>query len=310
MPRVLILDPEADRYAALVRNASLPELQLRASTTAAGLDLSGADVIFGAPDLVAAVLPRATDVTWIQSTWAGVRPLLAALPPRRDVEITGVKGVFGAAMSEYVFAYLLLIHQRVLERRAAQGARQWRAVAPRRLSGKVMGIMGVGDIGASVAATARHYGMRVRGLTRSGRAESVAEAFRADDRLAFATGLDVLVCLLPDTPRTRGIVDAELLDRLSPGAIVINAGRGSTIDEHALVAALGRGRPAWAVLDVFQEEPLPDDHPLWTVDNAFLTFHTAAVSHPQDIAPVFVENYRRYLRGEPLLYRVDPDRGY
>lgn len=310
MPRVLILEPDSERYAQLIRSASLPDLSLHVHESPRGVDPTGFEVILGAPDQVAEILPDAHDVRWVQSTWAGARPLIAAGLPHRDVRITGVKGVFGIAMAEYVFTYLLLIHQRVYERTEAQAAYAWKRITPRRLSGKLLGIMGVGDIGGRIAETGKHFGMRVRGLTRSGASARVDDNFPTSERLAFAAGLDVLVCVLPDTPETTGIVDAELLDRLSPGAIVVNVGRGVTIDEDALVAALRRGRPAWAVLDVFREEPLPEDHAFWQLDNVFLTFHTAAVSNPEDIAPVFIENYHRYVRGEPLKHRIDPDRGY
>lgn len=310
MFRALILDPHAERYAQLIRSASLPDLTVHPHRSATGLDPTGFEVILGAPDLVAEVLPRARDVQWIQSTWAGARPLADTELPHPNIRVTGIKGVFGDAMAEYVFAYLLSIQQRVFERLEAQRAGSWNQIMPRRLAGKVLGVMGVGDIGGAVAATGKHFGMRVRGLTRSGRADGVDETYATSDRLAFASGLDVLVCVLPDTPETHGIIDAELLDRLSPGAIVVNVGRGASVDEAALVMALRRGRPAWAVLDVFREEPLPADHPLWKLDNVFLTFHTAALSHPEAIAPVFIDNFRRFLRGEPLAYEIDLDRGY
>ena len=313
MPRVLILEPDAERYAQLLRAADLPELPadaVEAATSAEGLDPTGFEVLFGAPDLLAEVLPRAADVRWVQSSWAGARPLAAAELPHPEIVVTGIKGVFGEAMSEFVFAYLLGIHQRVLERAAAQADRRWRKVVPRRLAGKVLGVMGAGDIGGRIVATGRHFGMRVRGLTRSGRGDGVHDAFTPDRRLEFADGLDALVGVLPDTPETERVIDAEVLERLSPGAIFINVGRGATVDENALVAGLRMGRPAWAVLDVFHEEPLPPDHPLWTMDNAYLTFHTAALSHPEEIAPVFEDNWRRFVRGRPLEHRIDLEKGY
>ena len=313
MPRVLILEPDAERYAQLLRAAALPGLPddaIHAATSTAGVDPVGFEVLLGSPDLLAEVMPRAEDVRWVQSTWAGARPLAAAELPHADVVVTGIKGVFGDAMAEYVFAYLLGIHQRVLERATAQAERSWRKVVPRRIAGKVLGVMGAGDIGRRIAMTGRHFGMRIRGLTRSGKADGVHEAYGPDDKLAFADGLDVLVGALPDTPETEKVIGADVLERLSPGAIFVNVGRGTTVDEAALVAALKRGRPAWAVLDVFHEEPLPESHPLWTLDNAFLTFHTAALSHPEEITPVFEDNWRRFVRGRPLEHRIDLMKGY
>ena len=134
--------------------------------------------------------------------------------------------------------------------------------------------------------------------------------FHGDSRVAFATDLDYLISVMPATAVTRHLVDAGLLGALPPRAVFINPGRGGVVDEPALAAALTDGRLAGAVLDVFQQEPLPPGHVFWRTPNLLITSHTAALSVPEDIAPVFIENYRRLLRGEPLLYQVDFDLGY
>ncbi len=110
---------------------------------------------------------------------------------------------------------------------------------------------------------------------------------------------------MPDTKATRHLVDDTLLRALPPRAVFVNPGRGGAVDEAALADALQQGRLAGAVLDVFETEPLPADHIFWRLPNVRITSHTAALSAPADIAPIFIENYRRLLRGEPLLYRVD-----
>ena len=131
-----------------------------------------------------------------------------------------------------------------------------------------------------------------------------------DDRLAFAAGLDYLVTVIPNTPRTRRLVDAALLAALPSRAVFVNPGRGTVVDERALADALRRGSLAGAVLDVFEQEPLPSDHVFWTLPNVLITSHTAALSMPADIAPIFIDNYRRFLGGQPLRYQVDFDAGY
>ena len=168
--------------------------------------------------------------------------------------------------------------------------------------------------------------MRVRGYTRSSAscaeideyfhgpstgsgASRAASRDRADLR-RFAADLDYLVSVMPNTAATRHLVDAELLAALPPRAVFLNPGRGSVVDEAALVQALTEGRIAGAVLDVFQTEPLPADHPLWRTPNTIITSHTAALSFPEDIAPIFIENYARLLAGQPLKYRVDFEAGY
>ena len=118
------------------------------------------------------------------------------------------------------------------------------------------------------------------------------------------------MAVLPNTAGTRQVVDAEMLGALPAHAVVVNAGRGDTIDDAALVEALTAGRLAAAVLDVFPEEPLPADHVLWRTPNVHITCHTAAPSFPADIVGVFADNYRRYAAGQPLRYVVDFERGY
>ena len=115
---------------------------------------------------------------------------------------------------------------------------------------------------------------------------------------------------MPATRDTRHLVDAALLRALPPRAVFVNPGRGGVVDEPALAAALEEGRLAGAVLDVFQEEPLPPGHVFWRTPNLLITSHTAALSDPEDIAPVFIDNYRRLLRGEPLRHQVDFELGY
>jgi len=118
------------------------------------------------------------------------------------------------------------------------------------------------------------------------------------------------VTIAPNTHATRHVVDASFLAALPARAVVVNPGRGSLIDEGALVDALGSGRLAGAVLDVFESEPLPADHALWRTPNVLITSHTAALSFPKDIAPLFIENYRRLIAGQPLTYVVDFAAGY
>jgi phosphoglycerate dehydrogenase-like enzyme len=214
-------------------------------------------------------------------------------------------------MSEYVFGYLLAHERMIFRRHAAQREGRWDATRPGTLKRKQIGLLGVGSIGAALAKTAKHFGMRVKGYTRSSEGcADVDEYFHGGERIAFARDLDYLVCIVPNTPGTRRLVDAELLAALPPRAVFVNPGRGSAVDESALADALRSGQLAGAVLDVFQEEPLPPDHVFWRTPNIVITSHTAAVSTPEDVAPVFIDNYRRLVEGRPLRYRVDFEAGY
>jgi phosphoglycerate dehydrogenase-like enzyme len=255
-------------------------------------------------------LNELSNLRWVQSMWAGVEPLL--IPSlRKDYILTNARGVFGGLMSEYVIGYLLAHERKILPRMEAQKNKVWDKTLTGTLRGKTIGLLGVGSIGGEVAKAAKFFGMIVRGFTRSSETCADVDSYYHQGQLPdFAAGLDYLVSILPNTEETHKIVSAEVLNALPPHAIFINAGRGSSVDKSALLDALNQDRIAGAVLDVFEQEPLPEDHPFWDAKNLTMTFHTSAPSFPEDIAKIFIENYRLYLEGKPLKYQVDFERGY
>jgi phosphoglycerate dehydrogenase-like enzyme len=291
-------------YRSRVEAANLPELEIVENP---GPDV---DIVFGEPTLIGPILNQLPALTWVQATWAGVEPLLGP-DLRRNYILTNARGVFGGLMSEYVFGYLLMYERRILQRLEAQKQARWDASRPGRLRGKTIGLLGVGSIGAHLAGTARHFGMQVRGYTLSSETcPDVWRYFHGPALTEFAWGLDYLVSVLPDTGQTRRIVDAALLASLPAHAIFINAGRGSAVDETALAAALEAGQLAAAVLDVFEQEPLPAGHVLWRTKNVIITSHSAAPSFPDELSDLFIDNYQRLLAGQALKYPVDFERGY
>jgi len=310
-PVLLILSARAVAYAQLVREA-LPDLPLAETTDveeARALG-RGAPLVLGDPGLVRRVLDDLPALQWVQSTWAGVDVLLQS-GLRRDYVLTNVRGVFGPAVAEYVLGYALMHERLGFRRYRAQQARTWDPAPPGSLQGRTLGILGVGSIGAHLAAAVKPFGVRVLGYTLGSEdCPAVDRYYHGGDLHAFAAACDYLVCTLPNTPQTYHLIDAALLAAMQPHAVLINVGRGATVDEGALVAALESGRLGGAVLDVFEQEPLPSDHPLWTLPNVLITSHTAAVSFPQQIAPIFVENYHRWAAGESLRYVVDFKKGY
>lgn len=193
---------------------------------------------------------------------------------------------------------------------ADQRARRWGHYPVAELSGRTLLIVGLGQIGAEVARLAAAFGMRVVGLNRTGSGDHpyVEELDRIDalgDRLPEA---DAIVISLPLTPQTTGLLNATAIARIKPGATLVNIGRGGVLDEPALIDALRSERLAGAALDVFATEPLAADSPLWDLPNVLVSPHTAGLSvHENErLVSLFVENLRRYLRGEDLLNRVDP----
>lgn len=304
MPRLLILSAEAREYESILQAQNLPGLSILTPAAAQECEL-----VLGEPDRIAPLLPRLGRLRWVQSTWAGVEPLLRA--PRRDYTLTNARGVLSGYMVEYVFGYLLAHERRLLQRFQAQKQGIWDDTRTGTLQGKTIGLLGVGSIGARLAQAAKFFGMQVHGFTRAS-ADCPAVDFyqHGGDLAAFVARLDYLVSVLPNTGATASLVNHQVLQALPRHALFINVGRGQVLDESALQHALQAGSIAGAVLDVFQEEPLPPHHPFWNTPNLLLTFHTSAPSFPADIASLFIENYTRYVAGKPLRYQVDFDLGY
>lgn len=310
-PSVLILAPDAAEYAAAIEHESGAFAPLTACRTPseARKRYDAQPVLLGAPDLIAEIIDELEAVRWVQSTWAGVRPLLEA--GRRDYVLTGVKGVFGPAMAEYVVGHLLARELDIPGRSDRQRRREWFDAPSGTLRGKLAGILGTGSIGRHVAATLHGFGVQVRGLNRSGADAPPFDAvFSRGELASFLRGLDYLVCVLPDTAETRHLLNADTLAALPPHAVVVNVGRGSVLDSGALAEALRRGRLGGAVLDVFEEEPLPADSPLWDVPKLTITAHVAARSIPAEITPLFLRNYEHFVAGDPLEFVVDFERRY
>lgn len=303
MPRLMIFAHNADEYKRLIEAEQLSALEFTD-------DPEVCEIALGDTTSISENLPRLSRLKWVQATSAGVEHLMDPAQ-RHDYVLTNARGVFGELMSEYVFGYLLFHEKRILERIQLQQAKQWERHEPGVLHGKTIGLLGVGSIGAHLAGTAKHFGMTVQGYTRDSETSiQVDRYYHGKELLEFAQGLDYLVSVLPRTKDTNQIVDVKVLNALPPHAVFINVGRGNAVDESALVRALNEGKLAAAVLDVFEQEPLPADHLFWTTPNLYMTFHTSAITYPPDMAKLFAENYRLYIEGKPLKHVVDFEKGY
>lgn len=310
MNKLLILAEDAKDYFPLVEAEHLPQLEIVAATEPEKALVADCNIILGEPPLIVDVLSSADQLKWVQSSWAGVdrlcRPGL-----RHDYVLTGVKGIFGPLISEYVMTYLFALERRIFDMRANQLAKRWQP-KPYRLAKEVtLGIVGLGSIGRHLARTAQCYGLRVTGLNRSGKScDGVEEVYTGENQQQFFTEADYLVLTLPDTPETRHFINADVLAMMKSTATLINVGRGSIVNESDLVTALQQGQIASAVLDVFETEPLPADSLLWSLPNVYVTPHFAAASFPEDVVEIFTKNYHRFLRGESLLHQIDFEMGY
>jgi phosphoglycerate dehydrogenase-like enzyme len=308
MHKLLILSDLTDQYRKFIEEAHLPDLTIESTPT------PNVDIVLGSPALIKDALASLPALSWVQSTAAGVEALMNP-SLRRDYTLTNARNVFGKLMTEYVFGYLLAHERQIFQRFKDQQNKHWNGAKLGVLYGKTIGLLGVGSIGSEVARVAKFFEMNVHGYTREGEESTHVDRYfhpvESDSLLsAFAKDVDYLVSVLPNTPGTQKIVNADLLNALPPHALFINVGRGSAVDESALLNALNQNKLAGAVLDVFEQEPLPKDHPFWTTPNLLMTFHTSAPSLPEDLAELFIENYKLFHAGKPLKHQVDFDKGY
>ena len=214
-------------------------------------------------------------------------------------------------MTEYVTLHVLRYHRRQPELEALQRERKWDELWTPTAAERSVGIMGLGALGADAARALVALGFRVLGWSRTAKTLPGVESFHGSDGLGpFLAQSQILVCLLPLTPRTENILDRRLFALLPEGAVLINVARGRHLVEADLLAALDGGRLAYAALDVYRTEPLPPEHPFWRHPKIALSPHNASATDPRTTAEVVAENVRRCRAGEPLLYRVNEAEGY
>ncbi len=308
-PLILVYhETQADRYAQALITAGLERVAVArdVATASAWLDMTEVMLAWNFP---AELYQRMPNLRWVQWMGAGVDAVANRLPER--VALTRIVGQFGKDMAEYVFTWLLHEYHEVDRFLDAKRTREWKPKRVATLAGKTLGVAGLGSIGKEVVRIGRAFGMNVIGLSRSGcQRDLVDEHFSPSAWLAFATKVDVLVVVLPLTQETEGVVDEAVLAALKQDAILINIGRGRTVDEAALLSRLQAGALRAAVLDVFEEEPLPQNHPFWSLPNVYITPHIAGPSRIRDVSRFFYDNYLRDLQGLALEGVVDRKRGY
>ncbi|MGN8251018.1 D-2-hydroxyacid dehydrogenase [Pseudomonas sp. SMV7] len=309
--RVLIAEHDHARYAEILR-AAAPELEVLTSGDSAELARQAPQcpVWLGQPDLLASLLRQGHKPDWMQSTWAGITPLLAEGLPR-DYRLTRAVGIFGQVMAEYMLTYMLGHEREVLSRLVSQVERRWDDRPGRTLEGRKVLIVGTGDIGQRVAEFLQPFGVVLYGVASSAREQvPFVEVAALADLPRLVGQVDYVLNLLPDTPATHDLYDMALFKCFQPGALFINAGRGAAVVDADLVAALKDGHLAGAVIDVCRQEPLPRQHPFWTAWGLLLTGHSSAPTSPTAMVRLFVENLQAYAAGQGLRGEVDFARGY
>jgi phosphoglycerate dehydrogenase-like enzyme len=313
LPKLLIASGDGPKYQEIfAREAPELEVKLYSADDPTIPDYVREMDIFFAWRFPPEIVKDAPKLRWISSTGAGVDMVMAArewLPP--GVPVTRMVHVFDTVMAEYVLGYLIAVQIDFRRAFRQQVAKVWKGWHFPQLRGSTVVVVGLGSIGSEVARTLRAHGLTVIGVSRTGQPVEGLDEVHPVDRLdSVLPRADYLVLVVPLTPETRGLIDRRRLQLLPKGAVLANICLGAVVRERELIEVLESGHLRFAVLDVFEQEPLPPESPLWSMENVIVTPH---MSGPDD-APVnaarFLENYRRFQAGQPLEGQIDFERGY
>ena len=254
---------------------------------------------------VAAVAPR---LRWVQALAAGVAHLTSAGLREAGIRLTNASGANATSIAEFVFARILGELKRTRRLDTTQQQRRWRPVFGENIAGRTIGLVGFGPINQAVARRARAFELDVIVVRRSAAGSDLADEVLGPDGLHDMLGrCDIVVAAVPESPETHQLFDSSAFAAMQDGSMFVNVGRGSLVDEPALVAALRSGKLRAAALDVAAVEPLPEDSPLWDAPNIYISAHcsTEPTRFFESAHRVFADNLARYVAGEPLLNEID-----
>ncbi|HTW49943.1 MAG TPA: D-2-hydroxyacid dehydrogenase [Acidobacteriaceae bacterium] len=315
LPKVLVLSKSDDPQLAMLRD--LPHAITRNADAVADAG-RGTEAILhwaGPKELLQAALCACPGVRWVHSRWAGLDNLLFPELVESPVLLTNGSGVFSQSLGEFVLAAILYFAKDFPRMLRNQRAERWEPFDVDEIAGQTIGIVGYGDIGRAVARRAQAMGMHVLALKRhppNALDALVGTFYRPEAMAEMLTRCDYVVVAAPLTPETRHMIGVAQFAAMQPGAVLINVGRGPVIDHAAMTQALREGRIRGAALDVFEQEPLPADDPLWQMPNVLVSPHTA--DHTRDWIDAamrfFLRQYEHFRRGEPLENVVNKRLGY
>lgn len=256
----------------------------------------------------------ADQLKWIHWCGAGVDAVMFEELADSQVILTNTRGLFDLAMAEYVAGYVISEMKYFRETLEAQSRNSWNYRSTRKVAGTRAVVFGVGSIGREVARVLRALGIEVNGVGRTARGGDAefTQIYGQNDALSAISEADWVVGVMPLTAETADLFDARLFAAMKPGARFINVGRGASVVEPDLIAALESGHLGGAMLDVFKTEPLPEDDPMWRAPNIVISPHMSGdyVEFQADMVQLFLNNLRRYQAGEPLLNVVDKSLGF
>ncbi len=316
---VLVLGKNLDAHLGMLSRLPAGTRIVTGETVQAVSPAAGdADVIlswFADGSLLEEVLKRAPRVRWIHSSSAGLDTVLSPGVVASPAVLTNARGVYSDALGEFAVAGMLFFAKGLRRMLRSQADGRWDPFDVEMLKGKVLGIAGYGSIGRATAGRARPFGMRIFALRRTADArveDGVEQTYAAPDRDRMLAKSDYVLVAAPLTAETRGLIGEAEFGAMKREAVLINLGRGPVVDEPALIRALQTRRIRGAVLDVFEQEPLPPGHPFFSLDNVLLSPHCAdhTAGWLDQSMELFLENFAHFAKGEPLRNVVDKARGY
>lgn len=279
-------------------------------------NLQDTKVMVGSGSQITEELVRqAPNLKWIMSLSAGVDKLPLALIAERNIIVTNARGVYKAPMAEYTISMLLQVYRHEKTLIKNENNREWKKdFTIREISGRHMVVVGAGAIGQEIARLAKAFSMTTYGVSRSGKKlDYFDENYTIHELDNVLPKADFVVSVLPGTKETEGIFTLKEFKQMKPEAVFVNIGRGNSVRSVDLIHAIQRGEIAHAILDVFEEEPLPSDHPFWTEDNITITPHLSAKSprNTERVLNVFKQNLDKFITGDyELINIVNIMRGY
>lgn len=316
---LVLSDPNEPQLSMLDELREAAELTIGNSPFAFGKAAGTAEVIFnwsGSLSLIREVFLMSPQVRWVHSRSAGLERTLFPELIASDVAMTNGSGVFSPSLGEFALAAILYFAKDFRRMIRNQMASVWEPFDVLPISGRTVGIVGYGDIGRAVATRVRAMGMNVLGVKRHVSMQNsdplLDQVYTPDRRIDMLARCDYLVVAAPLNAETRGLIGEAEFAVMKPSAVIINVGRGPVIDEPAMIKALSERSIKGAALDVFDEEPLPEGHPFYKMENVLLSPHCA--DHTPDwldnAMRFFIAQFERFRRGESLLNVVDKKLGY
>lgn len=317
MKQILVMTPCRREHKEMLERAAQGSCHFNYNEHPSLSEIQSAEIVIGEPDI--GMIQNSATLRWVQMTWGGADLYTRSSGFPEQVTLTTASGAFGSVIAEYAFAGILSLFRHLPSYREQQQLAVWQDCGVERtIEGSEVLILGAGDIGENIARRMQAFGASVTGIRRTVRDlpdgfDAMAGMNALDPLLSQA---DIVVCCLPHTSETVCLFNRERLLRMKPDAVLVNVGRGTLIDTNALAQVMAAGHLLGAVLDVTDPEPLPADHPLWSLDRVLLTPHIAGPSFHHSpltedkIFRICSDNLSHYLAGEPLHNVISWETGY